>query len=157
LEASLLLLGGRFVVLEPSIIAEFIDKKNVIAVVGASRNPEKYGHKVYKDLKEAGYKVYPVNPNASEILGDKCYPNLESLPERPDVVTVVVPPRVTEKIVKACKDLGIWRVWMQPGSESEKAITFCRENGIKVIHGVCIMIQRKADKFQPPAEDMNRS
>jgi len=145
------------VVLEPSIIAEFIDKKNVIAVVGASRNPEKYGHKVYKDLKEAGYKVYPVNPNASEILGDKCYPNLESLPERPDVVTVVVPPRVTEKIVKACKDLGIWRVWMQPGSESEKAITFCRENGIKVIHGVCIMIQRKADKFQPPAEDMNRS
>jgi len=143
--------------LEPSIIAEFIDKKNVIAVVGASRNPEKYGHKVYKDLKEAGYKVYPVNPNASEILGDKCYPNLESLPERPDVVTVVVPPRVTEKIVKACKDLGIWRVWMQPGSESEKAITFCRENGIKVIHGVCIMIQRKADKFQPPAEDMNRS
>ncbi|RLG98754.1 CoA-binding protein [Candidatus Bathyarchaeota archaeon] len=143
--------------MEPSIIAEFIDKKNVIAVVGASRNPEKYGHKVYKDLKEAGYKVYPVNPNASEILGDKCYPNLESLPERPDVVTVVVPPRVTEKIVKACKDLGIWRVWMQPGSESEKAITFCRENGIKVIHGVCIMIQRKADKFQPPAEDMNRS
>ena len=144
-------------VLEPSIIAEFIDKKNVIAVVGASRNPEKYGHKVYRDLKEAGYRVYPVNPNASEILGDKCYPNLESLPERPDVVTVVVPPRVTEKIVKACKDLGIWRVWMQPGSESEKAITFCRENGIKVIHGVCIMIQRKADKFQPPAEDMNRS
>jgi len=143
--------------LEPSIIAEFIDKKNVIAVVGASRNPEKYGHKVYRDLKEAGYRVYPVNPNASEILGDKCYPNLESLPERPDVVTVVVPPRVTEKIVKACKDLGIWRVWMQPGSESEKAITFCRENGIKVIHGVCIMIQRKADKFQPPAEDMNRS
>ena len=144
-------------VLEPSIIAEFIDKKNVIAVVGASRNPEKYGHKVYRDLKEAGYRVYPVNPNASEILGDKCYPNLESLPERPDVVTVVVPPRVTEKIVKACKDLGIWRVWMQPGSESEKAITFCRENGIKVIHGVCIMIQRRADKFQPPAEDMNRS
>ncbi|OYT44619.1 CoA-binding protein [Candidatus Bathyarchaeota archaeon ex4484_40] len=143
--------------MEPSIIAEFIDKKNVIAVVGASRNPEKYGHKVYRDLKEAGYRVYPVNPNASEILGDKCYPNLESLPERPDVVTVVVPPRVTEKIVKACKDLGIWRVWMQPGSESEKAITFCRENGIKVIHGVCIMIQRKADKFQPPAEDMNRS
>ncbi|KYH38882.1 MAG: conserved hypothetical protein containing CoA-binding domain [Candidatus Bathyarchaeota archaeon B26-1] len=144
-------------VLEPSIIAEFIDKRNVIAVVGASRNPEKYGHKVYKDLKEAGYRVYPVNPNASEILGDKCYPNLESLPERPDVVTVVVPPRVTEKIVKACKELGIWRVWMQPGSESERAIRFCRETGIKVVHGVCIMIQRGIDTFQPPAEGMNRS
>ena len=129
--------------MEPSIIAEFIDKKNVIAVVGASRNPEKYGHKVYKDLKEAGYKVYPVNPNASEILGDKCYPNLESLPERPDVVTVVVPPRVTEKIVKACKDLGIWRVWMQPGSESDRAIQFCRDAGIKVVHGVCIIVQRR--------------
>jgi len=129
--------------LEPDLIAEFVDRRNVIAVVGASRNPEKYGHKVYKDLKEAGYKVYPVNPNASEILGDRCYPSLRSLPERPDVVTVVVPPRVTEEVVKTCKDLGISKVWMQPGSESDRAIQFCRDAGIKVVHGVCIIVQRR--------------
>ncbi|KYH41297.1 MAG: CoA-binding protein [Candidatus Bathyarchaeota archaeon B26-2] len=129
--------------MEPDLIAEFVDRRNVIAVVGASRNPEKYGHKVYKDLKEAGYKVYPVNPNASEILGDRCYPSLRSLPERPDVVTVVVPPRVTEEVVKTCKDLGISKVWMQPGSESDRAIQFCRDAGIKVVHGVCIIVQRR--------------
>jgi len=129
--------------LEPDLIAEFVDRRNVIAVVGASRNPEKYGHKVYKDLKEAGYKVYPVNPNASEILGDRCYPSLRSLPERPDVVTVVVPPRVTEEVVKTCQDLGISKVWMQPGSESDRAIQFCRDAGIKVVHGVCIIVQRR--------------
>jgi predicted CoA-binding protein len=129
--------------MRPNDMREMLNKKNVIAVVGASRNPEKYGHQVYKDLKEAGYKVYPVNPNATEILGDKCYPDLKSLPMRPDVVNLVVPPEVTEAIVKNCKELGITKVWMQPGSESEKAIDFCNKNGIKVVYGDCIMIQRK--------------
>lgn len=124
-------------------IREFLNRKNVIAVVGASRDPDKYGHRVYRDLKEAGYKVYPVNPNAPEILGDKCYPSLESLPVKPDVVNLVVPPEVTERIVETCKKLGIMKVWMQPGSESEKAIRFCNENGIDVAHGVCIMIERR--------------
>jgi len=63
--------------MDEKLIMEFLDKKNVFAVVGASRNPKKYGHQVYKDLRNAGYKVYPVNPNANEVLGDKCYPSLE--------------------------------------------------------------------------------
>ena len=62
---------------------------------------------MYKDLKNAGYEVYAVNPNAEEILGDKCYPNLESLPVKPGVVDVVVPPKVTEHTVEICKRLGI--------------------------------------------------
>lgn len=124
-------------------IMEFLDKKNVFVVVGASRNPEKYGHKVYTDLRKAGYRVYPVNPDADEILGDKCYPNLEALPEKPDVVDLVVTPKVTEQIVKTCKKLRIKKIWMQPGSESETAINFCRENGMDVVHGVCVMIERR--------------
>ncbi len=124
------------------LIKKFIDKKNTFAVVGASRDPKKYGYQVYEDLKKAGYKVYPVNPNAEEILGDKCYPNLENLPIKPDVVDVVVPSKVTEQTVKTCKDHGITKVWMQPGSESESAIKFCEENGIEVVHGVCVMIER---------------
>ncbi|MFQ6080780.1 MAG: CoA-binding protein [Candidatus Bathyarchaeia archaeon] len=125
------------------LIKKLLDKKNVFAVVGASRDPKKYGYQVYKDLKEAGYKVYPINPNAEEILGDKCYSGLEYLPTKPDVVDVVVPPRVTEEIVKTCKRLGITKVWMQPGSESEEAIRFCDNNGIDVVHGVCVMIERR--------------
>ncbi len=124
-------------------IKAFLDKRNVFAVVGASRDPQKYGHQVYKDLKNAGYKVYPVNPNAQEVLGDKCYPSLEELPERPDVVVVVVPPRATEQIVKACKELGVRKVWMQPGSESEEAVRYCEENGLEVIYNTCIMVQRR--------------
>ena len=132
-----------------SLIQKFLDKRNVFAVVGASRNPEKYGHKVFRDLRDAGYKVYPVNPNAEEILGVKCYPSLKDLPETPDVVDLVVPPRVTEKVVRECKELGVRMVWMQPGSESEDAIKFCVENGMEVVHGVCVMVERR--RQNPPA------
>ncbi len=126
------------------LIRDFLRKDNVFAVVGVSRNPDKYGHQVYRDLKEAGYKVYAVNPHIDEVLGDKCYHSLSELPVRPDVVDTVVPPKVTEEIVKECKELGIERVWMQPGSESERAIQFCRDNNIKVVHNVCVMMKRRS-------------
>ena len=129
--------------IRPELISEILDKRNVIAVVGASQNPDKYGHKVYVDLKQAGYKVYAVNPNTATVNGDKAYPTLTSLLEKPDVVNMVVPPQVTDQIVRECKKLGITRVWMQPGSESDEAIEYCEGNGIEVVHGVCIMIQRR--------------
>ena len=130
--------------MDEKLIEEFLEKKNVFAVVGASRTPRKYGHQVYKDLRNAGYDVYPVNPNTDEILGDKCYPSLESLPKSPQVVDLVVPPKVTNQIVKICKKLGIKKVWMQPGSESKTAINFCRENNIEVVHRVCVMVERRS-------------
>jgi predicted CoA-binding protein len=125
------------------LIQDFLRKENIFAVVGVSQNPEKYGHQVYKDLKEGGYTVYPVNPHLDEVLGDRCYHALRDLPEKPDVVDTVVPPAVTEKIVEKCKVLGIDKVWMQPGSESEQAIQFCEKNGIKVVHDVCVMVKRQ--------------
>nr|QNO50894.1 hypothetical protein LELLBOIK_00009 [Methanosarcinales archaeon ANME-1 ERB6] len=126
-----------------NLINDFLRKQNVFAVVGVSRNHTKYGHQVYKDLKEAGYVVYAVNPNIDEVLGDRCYHSLTELPEKTDVVDTVVPPTVTEKIVKECKELGIERVWRQPGSESEHAIRFCEENNIKGVHDVCVMVKRR--------------
>ncbi len=101
------------------IINEFLDKKNVFEVVGVSKESEKYGNKIYLDLKHASYTVYPVNPNTIEIYGNKCYSNLMELPILPDVVDIVVPPKITEEIAKECKNLGINKVWMQPGSESK--------------------------------------
>ena len=129
--------------MDEKLIGAFLEKRNVFAVVGASRDQRKYGHQVYKDLRNAGYNVYPVNPNADEILGDKCYPTLESLPKNPQVVDLVVPPKTTNQIVKVCKKLGIEKVWMQPGSESTTAINFCKENNIGVVYGVCVMIERR--------------
>ncbi len=124
------------------LIEGFLDKKNIFAVVGVSRNPQKYGYRVYKDLKQAGYTVYPINPNVDMVDGDRCYNSLKVLPKRPDVVDIVVPPNVTEEIVRECKELGIKKVWMQPGSESKKAIDFCKKNHIEIIHNVCVMVER---------------
>ncbi len=122
-------------------ISKFLDKKNKIAIVGASTNPEKYSWKLYEKLKLYGYFLYPVNPRCEDsIHGDKCFPNLESLPESPDVVIISLPPEMTEKIVEKCNEIGIRKIWMQPGSESEKAIIFCEENGIEVIHHSCFVV-----------------
>ncbi|HEC35006.1 MAG TPA: CoA-binding protein [Anaerolineae bacterium] len=123
-------------------IAEFIGKR-VWAVVGASHDPAKFGYKIVRDLHNAGYVVYPVNPRGGEIEGMKVYLSLAALPEKPEVVDIVVPPAVTEKVVRQVKALGLTRVWMQPGSESEDAIRFCEENGIAVVHDACAMINKR--------------
>jgi len=129
---------------EEEIIKRAVKKDNVIAVVGASNNESKYGYKIYKDLKDAGYKVYPVNAKEEEIQGDKAYPNISSLPDKPDVVDIVTPPQVTENIVKEAAEQSIDIVWMQPGAESEKAIEYAENKGMNVIHKACIMVARKA-------------
>ena len=121
----------------------FLDKKNVIAIVGASDNRDKYGNIIFRDLRDAGYKVIPVNPNADIVEGEKCYHSLSEIPIKIDVVDTVVPPHITEQIVKECKKIGITKVWMQPGSESEEAVIFCKDNGIEVIYENCIMAQRR--------------
>lgn len=123
-------------------VREFLSKERSIAVVGVSHNPEKYGHRVFFDLLEAGYQVYAVHRDGGAVRGHPRYPDLAGLPERPDVVNVVVPSAVTEQIVRECKALGIRRVWMQPGSESQDAINYCAENGIAVLHDMCIMVEK---------------
>ena len=118
-----------------------ITKGDIIAVVGVSSNPDKYGYKVFFDLIGKGYKVYAIHPDGGELNGHIRYKSLKDLPEVPTLVSIVVPPNITEEIVKECYILGVKRVWMQPGSESEKAIKFCKENGIEVLYGACIMIR----------------
>jgi predicted CoA-binding protein len=124
------------------LIQDFINRR-VWAVVGVSRNPSKYGNRIFHNLLEAGYKVYPVNPNISKIDGHRVYPTLADLPEPPDVVDTVVPPRITAQIVRECAQLGLRRVWMQPGSESDEAIDFCRKRDIEIVYGVCAMVHRR--------------
>ena len=123
-------------------IEEFLNKDNVIAVVGVSTDPHKWGWKIYKELRSAAFKVYPVNPKYRMVEKDVCYPKLQTLPEKPDVVITIVPPKITEQIVEECKNLGIGKIWMQPGSESEKAISFCKRNGIEVVYNACFVIDR---------------
>ena len=121
------------------LIKEFMAKKK-FAVVGATDNTEKYGNRIFKNLTKRGYEVYPVNPNLADIEGVKCYPTLAAIPVKVEVVDFVVPPNITESILKECKKLGLGNIWLQPGSESEAAIAFCRENNFKVVHDTCVML-----------------
>lgn len=124
--------------------ANVIDRKYTYAVVGASNNKAKYGYKVLKDLNEAGFEVVPVNPKEKEILGLKVAGSLFDTGRKIDVAVFVVPPEITENIIREIieRKSGIDKVWMQPGSESEEAIRSCREKGITCIHGTCIMVEK---------------
>ena len=120
--------------------SDFLNKRNKIAIVGVSADQKKWSSKIYNELKSTGYSVYAINPKHKKIGLDICYPNLEVLPEKPNTVITVVPPNITEQVVEQCRKLGIKRVWMQPGSESEKAINFCKNNNIKVIYNACFVV-----------------
>jgi predicted CoA-binding protein len=124
------------------LIREFIDQP-VWAVVGASTDPTKFGNKVFRSLREAGYTVYGVNSRGGALEGQRLYRSLADLPQTPAVVDTVVPPAVTERIVQQCAELGITRVWMQPGSESQAAIAYCHEHSIQVVHHACAMVRRR--------------
>lgn len=125
------------------IIKRAVKKENIFAVVGASNNSSKYGYRIYKDLKDAGYRVYPVNPREEQIQGDKAYPDIGSLPEKPTVVDIVTPPQATENVVKEAVEQKIDIVWMQPGAESKEAIEYAKGHGVSVIYDACIMVERK--------------
>ena len=131
-------------------VEDFLAQRT-LAVVGASRDDNKFGSKVYKDLLAKGYQTYPINPNAETIEGQPCYSSLIALPEAVDGIVVVVPPRVTEKVVQEAAEVGVPRVWMQQGSESREAIRLCEENGISVVYGECILM------FAEPAEFYHRA
>jgi uncharacterized protein len=112
-------------------------------VVGVSQDREKYGNIIYRDLRNAGYKVYGVNPKLDVIEGDPCFHSLRELPEKPAVVDLVVPPQASLSVIEECKELGIERVWFQPGSESDEAIERAESYGIQVVANACIMLQKE--------------
>jgi predicted CoA-binding protein len=124
------------------LISDFVNRR-VWAVVGASQDRNKFGNRVYRTMRDAGYIVYPVNPKGGELEGAKAYATLADLPETPEVIDLVVPPAVTEQVVKEAHQLGLDRIWMQPGTESDAAIAYCREHGIQIVHHACAMVHRR--------------
>jgi uncharacterized protein len=126
---------------------EFLAQKS-IAVVGLSRSKPLPGNGIYKMLKDKGYSVYPVHPDAESIEGDICYPNLQSIPEKVDGVFVVARPEITEQIVRDAVKAHIPRVWMHynaffgesNSSISKTAVAYGREKGLSIIEGGCPMM-----------------
>jgi predicted CoA-binding protein len=121
--------------------SEFLAHKRV-AVTGVSREPKSHGsNTVYKRLRERGYDVYAVNPNADEVEGDRAYKDLKSIPGGVEAVVIGTRPERAEATMHECADLGITHVWMHWGaggsSVSEAATDYGREHGITVIDGGC--------------------
>jgi predicted CoA-binding protein len=119
----------------------FLAKKRV-AVTGVSRTPKTHGsNTVYKRLRERGYEVFAVNPNATEVEGDRCYHDLSSIPGGVEAVVIATRPEIAEKTMHECAELGIEHVWMHWGggaaSVSEAATRYGRQHGITVIDGGC--------------------
>jgi len=123
-------------------ITDFVNRR-VWAVVGVSQARNKFGNRIYRSLRDSGYVVYPVNPKGGELEGAKVYPTLADLPQTPDVVDLVVPPAVSEQVVKEAYKLGLSRIWMQPGAESPAAIDYCHAHGIQVVHDACAMVWKR--------------
>lgn len=122
-----------------NLIKEFLAQKK-FAAVGATNNPDKYGNQIVKNLKKRGYEVYLTNPKLKQSEDLKCYASLDEIPVKVDFVDFLVPPEVTEAILKDCKRPGPYRIRLQPGSENEAAIKNCHANGLKVVHDVCVML-----------------
>ncbi|MDN3029190.1 CoA-binding protein [Streptomyces sp. S.PB5] len=121
--------------------AEFLAKRR-IAVTGVSRAPQTHAaNAVYRRLRDRGYEVFAVNPNAAEAEGDRCHPDLKSIPGGVEAVVIGTRPEAAEDTVRECAALGIRHVWMHrlygDGSVCEKAAAYGREHGITVIEGGC--------------------
>lgn len=120
-------------------------QEKLIAVVGVSADPEKYGHRIFRDLLKAGYNVVGVNPKGEPILGQTIHPNLTSINrsenggEKPHLVITVVKPEVTSTVVDEAHALGIKRIWMQPGSESQEAVKKAKSYSMETVFDACFM------------------
>ena len=124
-------------------------------MAGVSRNDsaQTSANLIYRRLKQTGHEVFGVNPNAQSFDGDRCYPDLKSIPGGVDGVVIVTRPEVTEAIVQQCEGAGVTRVWMHQSlkragtSVSEPGIQYCREHGIEVIAGACPMMYGEGADF----------
>jgi len=111
-----------------------------MAVAGVSRNPKKFGGAIFKELIEKGFDLYPINPNAEEIQGQKCYKSVEELPADVEHLLIVTPKYETETIARAAVRKGINMIWIQQQSDTPEAVKVLEDAGIQLIHKKCIMM-----------------
>ena len=122
-------------------VSDFLANKR-IAVTGVSRKPQDHGsNTVYRRLRDRGYEVFAVNPNAQRVEGDRAYPDLRSIPDGVEAVVIATRPEHADATMRECVDLGVQHVWMHrgvgPGSVSDIATDYGRQHGVTVIDGGC--------------------
>ncbi len=130
-------------------IESFLSTKK-LAIIGASRNPKKFGRHVYDALKEKGFTVYGVNPMAESLDGDPCYKDISSLPDEVDRVFIVTPPEKTADNVRQALDKGIRHIWIQQRSDTTEALELLKETDVNLIYNQCILM------YAPPVKGAHK-
>jgi hypothetical protein len=120
-------------------IRGFVAEKT-LAVAGISRDPKSFSASTWRELQRKGYTLYPVNPTAESVHGERCFADLGKLPAKVGGVLVFTPPARTAQVVRDAVAAGIRRVWIQQGAESEEAIRLCRKHGLAAVTRECIMM-----------------
>ena len=126
------------------VLEKLKEENTSIALIGASNDRNKYGNKIYRDLRNKGYNVTPINRKEEKIEGDRAYTSIEEMKELPDIANFVVPPPVAIKIAQNITNLGIKHLWFQPGSESKELEDWLKNtDGIEYLINACIMVETR--------------
>jgi len=129
-------------------VAQILRGTKTIAVVGLSSNPMRASHGVAEYLKAAGYRIIPVNPNETEVLGEKSYARLEDVPERVDIVDVFRRAEEMLGVADSAIRIGAKVLWMQLGIENGAAAERARAAGLVAVEDSCLMVEHKRRRLE---------
>lgn len=127
-------------------IKEFT-RQEAFAIAGVSRNKNKFGSALYRDLKKHGYKVFPVNPNMDTFEGDVCYKDIASLPEETGGIVIATSPGHTVQLINDAKTKGIKHIWLQMGAENPESIEIAQNDDLNIIYKKCVFMYMEPVKF----------
>jgi len=120
-------------------IDRFLESRK-LAIAGVSRNPKKFGNMVYKELKDRGFEIYPINPNIDQVNGDKCYHSINALPSDIGYLLVLTPKTQTLNTVREAVGKGIENIWIQQHSETKEVMDFLKDKPVKLVTRECIFM-----------------
>ena len=124
-------------------IVEILEQSKTIAVVGLSSNPSRASYEVTEYMQSVGYKIIPVNPNETEVLGEKSYARLEDVPEKIEIVDVFRRAEDVPLVVESAIRVGAKVVWMQLGIENAEAAERARAAGLIVVEDACVLVEHR--------------
>jgi predicted CoA-binding protein len=132
---------------DPQVILDMLGSSpqtpRTLAVVGLSDDPSRPSHSVSAYMQRAGFRIFPVNPSLTEVLGERCYPSLRDLPEQPDIVNVFRLPRYIPVVVEEMIALGLRDLWVQMGIVNLQAAERAETAGLRVVMDRCILVEHR--------------
>lgn len=130
-------------------LRKLLTDARTIAIVGASSNPARPSHGIMKKLLSAGYRIFPVNPNETEVLGQKAYPSLRDVPEKIDIVDVFRRAEDTPPIADDAVAIGAKTLWLQSGIVNDEAARRAKAGGLATIMDLCIGVEHSLLQIPP--------